>query len=79
MFRSYKTKTDFTALAKMKWINGCSTKLLAQTFEVTEATIEGYLRKLKKDGALQKLKLSKNETVKIYESILGEAQYGKIS
>ena len=79
LFRSYKTKTDFTALAKMKWINGCSTKLLAQTFEVTEATIEGYVRKLKKDGALQKMKLSKNETAKINESILGEAQYGKIS
>jgi len=63
----------------MKWINGCSTKFLAQTFEVTEATIEGYLRKLKKCGALQKLKLSKNETAKIIDSILGEVSYGKIS
>jgi len=62
----------------MKWINGCSTKILAQTFEVTETTIDGYLRKLKKVGALQKLKLSGKEIAKISESILGEV-YGKIS
>ena len=78
LFRPYKTKTDFTALAKLKWISGCTNRQLAQTFEVEEETITGYLRKLRKLENLRRLKLSEREIAKIQETICGENFYDKI-
>ena len=78
MFRPYKTKTDFTTLAKLKWINGYTNRQLAKTFEVEEETITGYLRKLKKNENLGKLELSEIELDQITNAICGENFYDKI-
>ena len=62
----------------MRWISGCSTKKMAETFEVEERTILGYLRELK-NGRLQRLKLTEEELAFICREISEEVPYGKIS
>ncbi len=57
----------------MRWIEHCSTKILAETFEVEERTIWGYLRELKRTNRLQNLNLPEHELEEIFKAISLEA------
>lgn len=53
--RWYKTKTDLSTLASLRWIDGENTRNLARKFEVAEETIKGYLRLIKEPKKLRAL------------------------
>ena len=62
-------------LARLRWIAGHNTKKLAQQFQVTEATVRGYLSMLRHSGKLQKLDLSAIELSAIENKIKRELHY----
>jgi len=70
-----KSTTNYAMLARLRWIAGHNTKKLAQQFQVTEATVRGYLSMLRHSGKLQKLDLSAIELSAIQNKIKRELNY----
>lgn len=72
----YKVKTDFAALARMRWVEGESTQNLARFFQIAEDTIKGYLRQIRQNKTLMGLGLEDGELKAIYQALKKE-EHGK--
>ncbi len=68
----FKVKPDFATLARMHWVEGENLQNLARFFKLSEHTIRGYLREIRKDQTLVSLDLESNETAAIFTAIKRE-------
>ena len=74
----YKIPTDFAMLAKLRWIDGCTTEHLANLFQVEESSIKGYLRDFRRNPKkFLKMEISESELVAIRNGMKEEYGYAK--